>query len=275
MQDNEGFLSYSTDYGYSWSLLNILNIVDESIYTISGVGGKQDGEYYILITHISNIWQNAHTYILHSTDYGITFDLHHTFSKGDEPLFSNFSAKSDNNQNNNSKYDSSYFVNGELPLEVQFYNYSIGDINLYEWDFDNDGTIDSYEENPVFIYSDTGWYSVNLTVYDEFDTNSFLRENYIYIDKTTGISKNKKFDIECYPNPFSEHITIQLPMYNRYKINVLEIYDISGKIIKTINTIENAITWNGKSNSGQKCNRGIYFLKLKNNSFIKKILLTN
>ncbi|MCD4665708.1 MAG: T9SS type A sorting domain-containing protein, partial [Bacteroidales bacterium] len=140
---------------------------------------------------------------------------------------------------------------------------------------DNDGTIDSYEENPVFIYSDTGWYSVNLTVYDEFDTNSFLRENYIYIDKTTGISKNKKFDIECYPNPFSEHITIQLPMYNRYKINVLEIYDISGKIIKTINTIENAITWNGKSNSGQKCNRGIYFLKLKNNSFIKKILLTN
>ena len=119
------------------------------------------------------------------------------------------------------------------------------------------------------------WYSVKLTVYNSQDTNSFLRENYIYVDKATGLIRHNQEEIKCYPNPFSESIIIQLPMGNNKKENILEIYDISGKIVKTINTIENTITWNGKNNGGQKCEPGIYFLKLKDNNLTKKVLLTD
>ncbi|MCD4729307.1 MAG: T9SS type A sorting domain-containing protein [Bacteroidales bacterium] len=237
MQDYEGYLSYTTDYGYSWSLINILNIVDESIYTVSGVGGRQEGEYYILITHINNMWQNANTYILHSTDFGLTFNLRHPFSKNNEPLFANFSAKSNEDQLNNCKYDSTYFVSGEMPLDVQYYNYSIGDIDIYEWDFDNDGLIDSFEENPVYTYADTGWYSVNLTVYDGYDTNSFFRENYIYVYELTGSNEKlqvKKSVFTCYPNPFKKETTIfyTVPHSSNISFNV---YDATGRLVQSDN----------------------------------------
>lgn len=275
MQDNEGYLSYSNDYGYSWSLLNILNIVDESIYSISGVGGKQEGEYFILITYINNMWQNANTYVLHSTDCGITLNLHHPFSKGVEPLCANFSAKKNDDKLKYNKYDSTYYITGDLPLNVQFHSYSIGDISLYEWDFDNNGTIDSFEENPVFTYTDTGWNSVNLTIYNGYDTNSFLRENYIYVDKETGVLNFNQAKINCYPNPFSDFIAITFPQESTTKSYNLEIYDISGTRVRTIITDKNEIIWNGKNENGKKCKSGIYIFNLNDISSIKNILLTH
>ncbi len=38
---------------------------------------------------------------------------------------------------------------GYIPFDVQFTDLSIGDITDWEWDFDNDGEIDSYEQNPT------------------------------------------------------------------------------------------------------------------------------
>lgn len=269
MQDNEGYLSYSTDYGYSWSILNILNIIDEDIYTASGVGGMQDGEYYISITQINNAWQNANTYILHSTDYGLTFDLYHPFSKGNEPLFANFSAKKIEDQTNNPKYDSTYFVSGEMPLDVQFYNYSIGDIGSLEWDFNNDGTIDSYEENPVYTYIDTGWHSVNFKVYDDLDTNSFFRENYIYVYKTTGTTESSitKNIIQYYPNPFSDKISIE----SKLDFKMIEIYDLSGKC-----NFSRILSHENKTEifDLEKLKKGIYILKIitDNQDITRKII---
>ncbi len=42
----------------------------------------------------------------------------------------------------------------------------------WEWDFQNDGTIDSYEQNPSWLYDATGTYSVSLTVTDANGTRS-------------------------------------------------------------------------------------------------------
>jgi len=49
---------------------------------------------------------------------------------------------------------------------------------IYEWDFDNDGIIDSTDPNPSFSYSDPGTYTVALTVTNEFDcgTDSEMRQ---------------------------------------------------------------------------------------------------
>ncbi len=59
------------------------------------------------------------------------------------------------------------------------------EITEYQWDFQNDGIIDSYEVNPEFIYENRGTYSVKLTVTNEnSESHSLLRENYISVVNT-------------------------------------------------------------------------------------------
>ena len=59
--------------------------------------------------------------------------------------------------------------NGPPVLGVHFNDDSHPEENItaWEWDFDNDGTIDSYEQNPYHLYEEPGVYDVSLTIYDE------------------------------------------------------------------------------------------------------------
>jgi len=73
-------------------------------------------------------------------------------------------------------------LNGTVPLEVQFTDASIGDITGWEWDFENDGIIDSNEQNPLFTYSEIGIYSVSLTVTDGMTTDTETKVDYIEVE---------------------------------------------------------------------------------------------
>ncbi len=54
---------------------------------------------------------------------------------------------------------------GPAPLLVKFSDSSTGTwITSWEWDFDNNGMIDSTVKNPEFTYTNPGTYSVMLTV---------------------------------------------------------------------------------------------------------------
>jgi PKD repeat protein len=55
---------------------------------------------------------------------------------------------------------------GTAPLTVTFRNQSTGMIDRYEWDFNNDGTIDSSEFEPTHTFVESGLYTVSLTVRD-------------------------------------------------------------------------------------------------------------
>ena len=64
---------------------------------------------------------------------------------------------------------------GYVPHEVVFTDTSVTGslpITNWEWDFENDGTIDSDEQNPTFTYTEPGEYKAKLTVYDELGLNS-------------------------------------------------------------------------------------------------------
>jgi len=61
-------------------------------------------------------------------------------------------------------------ANGVAPFTTQFNNESSGNIIKYEWDFENDGIIDSYDQFPSFTYNTPGVYTVKLTVYDDANT---------------------------------------------------------------------------------------------------------
>ncbi len=75
-------------------------------------------------------------------------------------------------------------TSGPAPLTVNFTNNSTGyDLPLtYQWDFDNNGSIESIAQNPSATYTE-GIYSVKLTVTDSDGSppNTLTRENYITV----------------------------------------------------------------------------------------------
>ncbi len=72
---------------------------------------------------------------------------------------------------------------GVTSKAIQFCNQSIG-ARDYSWDFDNDGSIDSHQENPLYAYSNPGTYSVKLIVsYTSSFADTLIRENYIAISE--------------------------------------------------------------------------------------------
>ncbi len=79
------------------------------------------------------------------------------------------------------------FSAGQTSIEegdtIQFTDLSIGNPTSWEWDFENDGIIDSYEQNPEWIYTEAGTYSVSLTVSKGIYSDTKLKENYIIVNE--------------------------------------------------------------------------------------------
>lgn len=51
--------------------------------------------------------------------------------------------------------------------------------SLIEWDFDNDGAVDSYEINPTYTYTSPGVYSIKLAVYTDAIADTVIKHEYI------------------------------------------------------------------------------------------------
>ena len=68
---------------------------------------------------------------------------------------------------------------GEVPIEVQFTDQSVGEIDEWQWDFDNDGVVDSTLQNPRYIYSEAGVYSINLIISNSGGSDEVNKIGYI------------------------------------------------------------------------------------------------
>jgi PKD repeat protein len=80
-------------------------------------------------------------------------------------------------------------TSGDAPLTVNFTDTSTGNVSSYSWDFDNDGIIDSTEQNPVYTYIDAGNYTVNLTVTNAIGINSTVKTDYITVSESSTPSE--------------------------------------------------------------------------------------
>jgi hypothetical protein len=261
----ELFLSFND--GLNFTLINKINHYG---VTTDITGGRQDGELYVFFLLINMLWENTHTYILHSTDYGQTFEVFHPFAKGNQPLLANFSAKA---IKSTPLPAGTKLVpdprTGPRPLTVHFYNYSIGNILLNSWDFNNDGITDSYLENPKWTYSDTGYYSVKLTVRAGGDsTNSFLRENYIHVlanspgNDTVDQAKSQAVIIDTHPNPFKDATCFEVTCDETIPEGMsIAIYDMQGRLIKTL-PVKNQILWDGTDNNQERLSPGVYVYRV-------------
>lgn len=78
-------------------------------------------------------------------------------------------------------------TSGTVPLTVQFTDLSENALSWY-WDFDNDGTVDNSTQNPEYIYSTAGTYTVNLTVQNGENADSEVKELYISVESPSIIN---------------------------------------------------------------------------------------
>jgi PKD repeat protein len=72
-------------------------------------------------------------------------------------------------------------TSGTAPLEVQFTDESEGDVDDWEWDFNDDGTIDSTNQNPTYTYTSAGNYTVSLEVSGPDGSDTERKVDYITV----------------------------------------------------------------------------------------------
>jgi len=108
---------------------------------------------------------SAGTTTVAATAEGVTGLAHVTVTLPDLPV-ANFTAMP---------------LSGDAPLYVQFTDTSTGSITSRSWDFDNDGVIDSTEQNATHTYTAAGNYTVNLTVTNAGGSDSAVKTDYITV----------------------------------------------------------------------------------------------
>jgi parallel beta-helix repeat protein len=72
-------------------------------------------------------------------------------------------------------------TSGPAPLTVQFTDESTENPTSWAWDFDNDGVVDSTEQNPSYEYTAVGTYTVKLTVNNDLGSDEEIKEDYITV----------------------------------------------------------------------------------------------
>ncbi len=74
-------------------------------------------------------------------------------------------------------------ANGHPPLDVQFTDKSAGNISAWEWDFNDDGVVDSTIQSPKYTYEGTGNYTVSLTVRGPDGNDTEVKKDYIKVTR--------------------------------------------------------------------------------------------
>ena len=70
-------------------------------------------------------------------------------------------------------------LSGIAPEGVTFTDQSIGKIESWAWDFNNDGVIDSTLQNPLWTYSNPSNYTVSLTVTGPGGESKLVKSNFL------------------------------------------------------------------------------------------------
>jgi len=167
---------------------------------------------------------------------------------------------------------------------VNFTDLSIADpnqpITVWEWDFNNDGTVDATDQNPSFTYSSNGTYSVSLTVSNGIDSETKIRNDYITVSGVTGVEDltgeiPNEFNLfQNYPNPFNPSTIIRFSVASESQV-VIKVYNLLGKEVATLMNEKKTPGFYELNFGGEKLPSGIYVYRLEAGSFSssKKMIL--
>lgn len=84
-----------------------------------------------------------------------------------------------------------FILTGAAPFTVKFVSTSLNNPTSFEWDFNNDGTVDATTQSPTFTYSTPGVYSVKLKATNGSGFNEITKANFITVydaSQTSGLT---------------------------------------------------------------------------------------
>jgi PKD repeat protein len=174
-------------------------------------------------------------------------------------------------------------ISGEEPLTVQFSDLSVSDPNNpvtnWEWDFDNNGTVDATDQNPSFIYTQVGDYSVKLVVYNGSSADTLIRTDYVSVSPVTSVDGENQLPTEFslyqnYPNPFNPSTVIKYSVAKETLV-ILKVYNILGTEVAILVNEKKTPGFYELNFGGEKLPSGIYVYRIEAGNFTasKKMLL--
>ena len=123
------------------------------------------------------------------------------------------------------------------------------------------------------------WWTNGTAAYDSLIITNSIVELVTMSINNNSISPDNFNLYQNYPNPFNSDTKIKLDIKHKSNIE-LDIYDLSGKIIKQVfrgskERGTHIFSWNSKNSMSVKVTSGVYILKLKveNSQLIKKMVL--
>jgi len=165
----------------------------------------------------------------------------------------------------------SYTV-GPSPFTVEFTDLTTGYPTEWEWDFNSDGVIDSYDQNPVWTFNEQGYYTVTLTSSNAYNEDTNIKEDYIQVAGYVSVDEDEMLTpsqlIGNYPNPFKLTTTISFSTTENTENTELAIYNLVGQKVRSLinqnmEAGQHSVIWDGTDDSGKKVSGGIYFYQLK------------
>ena len=118
------------------------------------------------------------------------------------------------------------------PFIVQFTDNSVVDQNnpvtSWQWDFDNDGTIDANTQNPEWTYNSFGTYTVKLTTQTGISSDTKIKTDYIEIQPVPG------YPVITFEDPSFTDTTVIAGARKTFTISAIDTsgYDITYKWIQ-------------------------------------------
>jgi PKD repeat protein len=129
-------------------------------------------------------------------------------------------------------------IMGSAPLEVQFYDETLGGPIVWWWDFNADGGTDSFEQDPVWTFTEPGIYTVELKVHNGEFEDTEIKTNYIFVEETDAEETLILPELileQNYPNPFNPVTEIRCQVIDGSIQELeLEIYNIKGQKVKKL-----------------------------------------
>ena len=157
---------------------------------------------------------------------------------------------------------------------VNFYNFSTGGVNSFEWSFPGGTPETSTDPDPIVFYNEAGTYDVSLTVDDGITTNTMTKSDYIFVDNITGISgRNQSLQCVVLPNPNNGTFRIRLAASQEDQVNV-RIFNTMGTMVYSEEGVSVTSTFD-KLISLPNAPNGMYILSVQgqHNTWTGKVVI--
>jgi len=152
---------------------------------------------------------------------------------------------------------------------VEFTDFSAGNITSWSWTFEGGIPETSTEQNPVVSYRTAGAYDVTLTVSDGTTSYTTVKEEYIGVTICSSAGNIEAQELSLYPNPTNGYVTLLMPDNNEKS----EVSLFNGSGVKVASYISTSPSY---SFDTKALPAGLYLVRVSNNQFTvtSKLLIT-